>query len=124
MRLPIDSEILQSATNDDDEEDSNIDEIVTKLLQSREEAFRKAKHNIDKAQKTQKETYDRKHLQEELPAGTEVLLENTAQKQRKGGKMDPVWLGPYTISKNLGKGVYELKNSDGEIMKKRQTSTG
>lgn len=48
-----------------------------------------------------------------------MLLENTAQKQRKGGKMDPVWLGPYTISKSLGKGVYELKNADGEVLKKK-----
>ena len=102
MRLPIDSEILQSPTTDD-EQDSNIDETVAKLLQSREEAFKTAKQNIDKAQKNQKETYDRKHLPEELPVGTEVLLENTAQKQRKGGKMDPVWLGPYTISKCLGR---------------------
>lgn len=118
MRLPIDSEILQSPTSDD-EQDSNIDEMVTKLLKSREQAFEKAKQNIDKAQKNQKETYDRKHLPEELPVGTEVLLVNTAQRQRKGGKMDPVWLGPYTISKSMGKGVYELKNSDGEVLKKK-----
>jgi hypothetical protein len=66
MRLPVDSEILQSLNNDDEEE-SNLDETVTKLLQSREEAFRNAKHNIDKGQKNQKEIYmyDRKHLQEE-----------------------------------------------------------
>ena len=57
MRLPIDSEILQSPTSDD-EQDSNIDEMVTKLLTSREQAFEKAKQNIDKAQKNQKETYD------------------------------------------------------------------
>ena len=34
--------------------------------------------------------------------------------------MDPVWLEPYTIiSKSMGKGVYELKNSDGEVLKKK-----
>ena len=60
-----------------------------------------------------------KYLQEELPVGTEVLLKNTAQKQKKGSNMDPVWLGPYTISQYLGKGVYELKNSNGEILKKK-----
>jgi hypothetical protein len=38
MSLPIDSEILQSLTNV--EEESNIDETATKLLQSREEAFK------------------------------------------------------------------------------------
>ncbi len=37
--------------------------------------------NIKDAQKKQKETYDRKHLQEELSVGTEVMVENTAQKE-------------------------------------------
>ena len=45
-----------------------------------------------------------------LPEGTEVLLENTYQKQRKGEEIDPLWLAPYTIHRTLGKGLYELKN--------------
>ena len=40
--------------------------------------------------------------------GTEVLLENTADKQRKGGKLNPSWLGPYTICEAYGKGVYQI----------------
>ena len=63
--------------------------------------------------------YACKHQPDELPEGTLVLLENTAQKQRKGGKLCPAWLGPYTISKNLGKGVYELKNTAGNIVRKK-----
>ena len=85
---------------------------------SRESAFQSAKENIDKAQKTQKETYDQKHLQSELSVGTKVWLENTAQKERKVGEMEPVWLGPYIINRSLGKGLYELKN-DKEIIKKK-----
>ena len=50
-----------------------------------------------------KETYNRKHLKEKLKVGTEVLLENTAQQQRKGGKMEPAWMGPYTINRCIGK---------------------
>ena len=116
MRLPIDSEILGSQSKTSDPESDDIDETVATLLKSREGAFTKAKENIDKAQKSQKETYDRKHVQVELSVGTRVLLENTAQKQRKGGKMDPVWLGPYRINRSLGKGLYELKNdTTGEI---------
>ena len=117
MRLPIDSEIMQSTVGEP--EADHIDETVTALLQSREQAFAKAKENIDKAQKSQKETYDRKHVQAELAVGTRVWLENTAQKQRKGGKMDPVWLGPYTINRSIGKGLYELENDAGEIIKKK-----
>ena len=52
------------------------------------------KENIKKAPQSQKETYDRKHVQSEISVGTKVWLENTAQRERKGGKMDPVWLGP------------------------------
>ena len=120
MRLPIDSEILGSQSKTTDPESDDIDETVATLLKSREGAFTKAKENIDKAQKSQQETYDRKHVQGELSVGTRVLLENTAQKQRKGGKMDPVWLGPYRINRSLGKGLYELKNdTTGEILKKK-----
>ncbi len=34
------------------------------------------------------------------------------RKKRKGGKLDPKWLGPYTIVDDLGRGFYSL--SDGE----------
>ena len=72
-------------------------ETVGVLLDSRNQAFQKAQMNITKAQ-MQQETYNRKHLQKELEVGTKVLLENTAQQQRKGGKMEPLRLGPYTIN--------------------------
>ena len=44
-------------------------------------------------------------------------MENTQQKQRKGGKLCDRWLGPYTVNRNLGKGVYELRNSSGRVLK-------
>ena len=46
-------------------------------------------------------------------------MENTQQKEWKGGKLTDWWLGPYTISRNLGKGVYELKNLSGRTLKKK-----
>ena len=85
MRLPIDAEMMP---NFEQEEEVDHDAVINVLLESREKAFKKAETNISNAQKQQKETYDRKHLQSELPKGSEVLLENTAQKQRKGGKLD------------------------------------
>ena len=48
-----------------------------------------------------------------------MLLENTMQKQRKGGKLEPLWMGPYSIQRDLGKGLYELANKDGKILKKK-----
>ena len=87
MRLPIDAEILAQSSTTDDREDNSFEETVGVLLGSRGQAFQKAQVNITKAQKQQKELYDRKHLQKELEVGTKVLFENTAQQQRKGGKM-------------------------------------
>ncbi len=111
MRLPIDAELLPFDAN---KSEVDIDSLVDDLLISREKAFSKAKCNIDEAKMKQKETYDRKHLPEELPIGTEVLLENTADKQRKGGKLNPAWLGSYTICKAYGKGVYHLLSKSGK----------
>lgn len=45
-------------------------------------------------------------------------MENTAQKQRKRGKMHDKWLGSYTVHKDLGKGVYQLRNLTGTVLKK------
>ena len=39
-----------------------------------------------------------------------VLLRNSAQDGRKGGKLQQRWLGPYEITEFVGKGVYKLIN--------------
>ena len=109
MRLPIDSEVLPSSC-DQESDDEDLDQKIQILLASREKAFKEVEANINA---------DRKHQPQVIPEGTEVLLENTYQKQRKGGKMDPLWLGPYTIHRNLGKGLYKLKNKEGKLVKKK-----
>ena len=93
------------------------DNLIEKLLTVRERAFKQAEENILNAQKKQKELYDRKHQSKVLPVGARVMLENTYQRQRKGGKLEPIWLGPYTISRDLGKGIYELSNAAGKVIK-------
>ena len=112
MRLPIDAEILPQSSTMDDREDNSLEETVDALLESRSQAFKKAHANS-------RRRHDRKHLQKELDVGTKVLLENTAQQQRKGGKMEPLRLGPYVINRCLGKSIYELKNMKGEVLKKK-----
>ena len=54
-----------------------------------------------------------------LQPGTMVLLRNSAQDGRKGGKLQQRWLGPYKISEFVGKGVYKLISlKTGRILKK------
>lgn len=36
--------------------------------------------------------------------------------------MEPLWLGPYTIHQDLGKGLYELQNKEGKLVKKKLTT--
>ena len=121
MRLPIHNEVSPSCEKDGSEGNSedDIDGILGQFLSSRERTFKTVEENIKAAQDSQKETYDRKHQPQVLQVGTEVLLENTKQKQRKGGKMEPLWLGPYTIKRDLGKGLYELSNTSGTVLKKK-----
>ncbi len=118
MRLPIHNEIgPQTQSKQVDEE--NTDAFIEELVIARNQVFRNVEENIHAAQKSQKETYDRKHQPKVFPVGTPVLLENTKQKQRKGGKLEPLWLGPYTVSRDVGKGLYELTNQSGKVLKKK-----
>ena len=67
--------------------------------------------NIISAQKKQKEQYDKKHSKAVFySAGTHVLKKNFRKKKRKGGKLDFPWVGPYLITRSLGKGFYELQS--------------
>ena len=76
------------------------------LLKRREKAFQIAKANIKSAQIKQKETFDRKHQQSTYSIGSKVLLGNTAQKQRKRGKLESRWHGPYLVNRDLGMGLF------------------
>ena len=67
--------------------------------------------NIISAQKKQKEQYDKKYSKAVFySAGTHVLKKDFRKKKRKGGKLDFPWVGPYLITRSLGKGFYELQS--------------
>lgn len=55
--------------------------------------------------------------------GTKVLLKNMKNSHRMGGKMDPKWLGPYTVKeKATTKGCYKLCSMTGKVLKKSYSS--
>ena len=61
------------------------------LLESRNQAFQKTPMNITKAQKQQKEMYDKKkHLQKELEVGTKVFLKTLHSSKGRVGKWSPL----------------------------------
>ena len=72
--------------------------------------FRAVKANILIAQERQKACYDRKHANPNIfVVGSMVLKKDFRRKKRAGGKLDPSWVGPYTIVKALGRGLYSLQ---------------
>ena len=58
------------------------------------------KANIAKAQKKQKEYYDKKQC---------WLKKDFTRKKRKGGKLDYRWNGPYKIIASIGRGLFKLE---------------
>ena len=51
--------------------------------------------------------------------GTKMLMKDFTRRKRKGGKLDHKWLGPYTITHVLGKGLYSLKDDNTDQVVKR-----
>ena len=73
------------------------------------------KANIKQAQKKKKKYYDLKHGAVTcFNVGSVVLKKDFTRRKRKGGKMDYRWLGPYVISASLGKGLFKLKELNGD----------
>jgi len=71
------------------------------------------KDNILTAQKHQKQTYDRKHHDPAtFKVGGLVLRKDMKRKKRAGGKMDFKWHGPYIVVKSVGKGIFQIVNTN------------
>jgi hypothetical protein len=117
---PIDVELHNEDEKDIMEFDDSTDDCqqaVNSLKKIHEFVHNCAEDNIVKSQKKQKAQYDMKHQFAPFAVGDQVLVENTEHKHRKGGKMNEKWMGPYSINSSLGKGVYQLKNARGNVLK-------
>lgn len=83
------------------------------MLEFHSKVLEQARGNISNAQQKQKEHYDKKHAgTSSIAVGSLALLANAKNKQRKGGKQDPLWLGPYIVENISDKGVCTLRNKE------------
>ena len=116
-RLPVDvnmepnydpdQKLMEFASKDD----PNEDQIVAKRRKMEE----LVKENIEAAQTKQKKYYDEKFGASScFSVGSTVLKKDFKRKKRRGGKLDYRWQGPYTITAALGKGLYQLKELNGD----------
>ena len=46
--------------------------------------------------------------------GSAAFMKDFTSKKRQGRKLDYRWVGPYTITKALGKGLYQLNEQKGD----------
>ena len=109
--LPIDLNIDQRQP--EDKVVVNLELSVSGLenfTAHQQEIIQQTKVNIQQAQQKQKEAYDRKHAHPDaFQVGAYVLKKDFLRKKRANGKLDARYLGPYIITKKLGKGLYALK---------------
>lgn len=111
-RLPVD---INSSKHDDPEVRLEMyqklcDPDENDLMSERKETEKNVKTNIKRAQKKQKDRYDKIHGASScFSVSSTVLKRDFTRKKRKGGKLDYRWTGPYIIVASLGRGLFRLK---------------
>ena len=108
--LPIDVELQKASPEEVCQKFYTLDEPNTSaILSEHAQHLETAKQNILVAQLKQKENYDQKHAKpERFQINQVVLKKDFTCKKTKGGKLKERYLGPYTITKVLPHGTYEL----------------
>ena len=95
------------------EQEGNDTQVLTDITNCRLNGLQTARDNIKKAQERQKRNYGKKHASPNaFIVGEKVLRKNFTRKKRAGGEMDTHYVGPYIITKSLGKGIYTLKSEE------------
>ena len=89
-------------------------EKIRIMLEHASEDFRVALQTIEAAEKRTKAQYDQKFHPYTFHEGDLVLVYDQAHDVLGHEKFDSLWLGPYTIHKNLGKGAYLLEDFEGQ----------
>ena len=112
--MPIDIDMATNTPEDQLQKYLEAKELsqsqVEEMASQRQQLLQQVKANIKQAQDKQKEYYDRKHANPAAyKVGAKVLKKDFLRKKRKGGKMDTRFVGPYIITKNVGKGLYALQ---------------
>ena len=122
MKYPTDEDLDRDMTA---EEAKDIAEYclsfnVKQMKKVKEAAIGKAKLNIANAQNRYKRNYDKRFANREVfKMGDLVLLENQRNKNRKGGKRDVKYSGPYTIMDISVEGNCTLKHETGGVAKRK-----
>ena len=92
-------------------------EDVSSLTQNLSDVYTKVVENISKGQERVKKRKLAKGDNDNFMVGHKVLRKNIREEQRKGGKLEAEWLGPYVICNIEGKSAV-LKSAKGNTVSK------
>ena len=124
--LPIDIKMRGKdyIENDLTEEELKAIEIdilcqsINKLKKMRDEYILIGQSNIEKAQSRQKKVYDRrKNYVSDININDMVMRKLQKNVQRKGGKLEKKFAGPYKVVAKTVKGNCQLEDTKGKVLK-------
>ena len=105
---------------DSDDGSSKIEETINRMKNIKSEIKKKVKGNIEKAQEKQKQHYDRRRNKSlGFRLNDKVLMRNSRDDDRKGGKLTKSRSGPYLVKECLPKGLYRLSDIKGKPLKRK-----
>ena len=116
MKYPTEEDLDRDLTKEEVArlEREYLDTRIEEMKKVKETTIGRAKVNIANAQIRQKRNYDKRfESKENFEIGDLVLLENQVNKNRKGGKRQNRFSGPYTILDISKAGNCTLKHKDG-----------
>ena len=126
--LPIDIKMRGKdyIENDLTEEEVKAIEIdilcqnIDKLKKMRDEYILIGQSNIEKAQSRQKKAYNsRKNYVSDININDLVMRKLQKNVQRKGGKLEKKFAGPYKVVAKTVKGDCQLEDAKGKVLKTR-----
>jgi hypothetical protein len=91
---------------------------LERLIEVLPQELEKAKLQVQKSQKNQKDRHDRKiRFQINFSIGDKVLYYDAAKEKQWTGKLNPKWKGPYYIHQIGEKGSYKIRTIEGKVLK-------
>ena len=100
-------------------ENRNYTKILKQLNLVRESVFNTTSQNISTAQVSQKKYYDIRHSRNFKFIKNHIVIKFLPRNsQRKGGKLDDNFSGPYVIDEIMDLGIARLHTLKGKVLKK------
>ena len=122
MLLKPDDFFERELENDEVEEieKRNYEEVLKNFTWIKGDIYNRASKKIEEAQVRMKKYYDIRHSSKfEYQVEDKVLRQECKNLQRKGGKHERKFTGPYTIHEITDMGIATLLRENGEILRKR-----